>query len=263
MKVLVINLESAKDRLNFQKNQLTSLGLEFKILKAINKDFIKPNIYKKYFYDWQRPMRKTEIACYFSHKAAWEFVIKKNEPFLIIEDDALLSKDIKEILLKVGSMNCIDLINFENRGRRKFISKNGLKVSKKHSLYNLYQDRTGAACYLLWPSGAKKLILCEKKNGIALADAHITSCYDINSYQLEPSAAIQLDYCTHYKIKNPANINLSFSTVSKQSNPKGGPVFWAKRIFHQLKLGYRQITLIRKSQRRYIKINSTDFEYRI
>jgi len=263
MKVLVINLASAIDRFNFQKKQLTKLELEFEILRAKNIDSITPNIYKKYFYDWQRPMRKTEVACYFSHKAAWEFVIKKNEPLLIIEDDALLAKDIKEILLNLSKMKNIDLINFENRGRKKFISKNSLKISNKHSLYSLYQDRTGAACYLLWPSGAKKLISCEKKNGIALTDAHITSCYDINSFQLEPAAAIQLDYCNHYKIKNPVNIDLSFSTVSKQSNPKGGPKFWIKRIFHQLKLGFRQILLSRKSQRRYIKILSTDFEYRI
>jgi hypothetical protein len=38
-----------------------------------------------------------------------------------------------------------------------------------------------------FPSGAEKLIQCEKQKGIALADAHITACNNLNSYQVEPS----------------------------------------------------------------------------
>jgi glycosyl transferase family 25 len=60
-------------------------------------------------------------------------------------------------------------------------------------LFRLYQDRAGAAGYILWPQGAKKLLQCEQKKGIALADAHITDCHNIKAYQVEPTPIIQLD----------------------------------------------------------------------
>jgi glycosyl transferase family 25 len=124
----------------------------------------------------------------------------------------------------------------------------------------LYQDRTGAAGYILWPSGAKKLIQCEDQKGIALADAHITACHNLIAYQVEPSPIIQLDHCAYYGISNPISNNASDSSVSSHFNPKGGVFFWLKRIHSQLKLGIRQLMLLTKSKRRYIIIRGKDFK---
>ena len=49
---------------------------------------ISKDTYKKHYYDWQRPLRKAEVACYFSHRSAWDKVIKSKKPALILEDDA-------------------------------------------------------------------------------------------------------------------------------------------------------------------------------
>jgi glycosyl transferase family 25 len=259
MDILVISLPSAEERRNFQQEQLSKLDLNFKFLDATSINDIEATTYKQHYQDWQRPLKETEVACYYSHRHAWNRVIQSNKPVLILEDDALLSKCIPSLLKDLSDRKNTDLINLENRGRKKFISRSGEAITCGSKLLKLYQDRTGAAGYILWPSGAKKLIQCEKRKGIALADAHITACNNLKSYQVEPSPIIQLDHCEYYGIKNPIDIRSSESSVSSTHNPKGGAVFWLKRILFQIRLGVRQLFLITFCTRRYIKINKKEF----
>jgi glycosyl transferase family 25 len=259
VQIFVINLPSAIERRKLQKDQLTNLGLEYNILDATSTSDIKEATYKKHYFDWQRPLIKTEVACYYSHKSAWERVIKIREPALILEDDAILSKTLPELLVKLINIKNTDLINLENRNRKKFVSNSSLEIGCNSKLLRLYQDRTGAAGYILWPSGAKKLIQFENQNGIGLADAHITSCYSLLSYQVEPSPIIQLDQCKEYGVINSyTHISLK-STVSSSQNYKGGVYFILKRFFYQLKLAFHQLFILTKSKRRYISIKNSDF----
>ena len=258
--ILVISLPSAKERRCFQKNQLAKLDLKFSFLDATSVDNIDEIIYKQHCQDWQRPLKKTEVACYYSHRHAWNRVIQSNQPVLILEDDALLSKCVPELLKEFTNKENADFINLENRGRKKFVSKSGESIACNSKILRLYQDRTGAAGYILWPSGAKKLIQCEKKKGIALADAHITACNSLNAYQVEPSPIIQLDQCAYYGIENPVDIKTLESSVSSRNNSKGGWFFRFKRIYSQVKLGLRQLILLTKFERRYIEIKKYDFK---
>jgi len=259
MGILIISLPSAKERRDFQQNQLSKLGLEFEFLDATSIYDLNEVTYKQHYQDWQRPLKNTEVACYYSHRRAWDRVIQSNKPALILEDDALLSKCAPTLLKDLLSRKDADLINFENRARKKFVSRSGESITCNSKLLRLYQDRTGAAGYILWPSGAKKLIQCEEKKGIALADAHITACNNLIAYQVEPSPIIQLDHCEYYNIKNPMSNNASDSSVSSHNNPKGGVFFWHRRIYSQVKLGIRQLFLITLSTRRYIKIDKKGF----
>ena len=259
MDILVISLPNAKERRDFQQNQLSKLGLEFEFLDATSTHDLNESTYKQHYQDWQRPLKTTEVACYYSHRRAWDKVVQSNKPVLILEDDALLSKCVPALLKDLLSRKDSDLINFENRGRKKFVSRSGEFITCNSKLLRLYQDRTGAAGYVLWPSGAKKLIQCEDKKGIALADAHITACNNLIAYQVEPSPIIQLDHCEYYDIKNPISNNASDSSVSSHNNPKGGVFFWLRRIYSQVKLGIRQLFLVTLSTRRYIKIDKKEF----
>jgi glycosyl transferase family 25 len=259
MFIFVINLPSAIERRNFQHAQLSRLGLNFKFLDATSTNDINTTVYKKHAKDWQRPLKKTEVACYFSHRRAWDKVIESNQPALILEDDALLSRCVPGLLKELSNKQGVDLINFENARRKKFVAKNGEDIGCNSELLRLHQDRTGAAGYILWPSGAKKLIRCEQKKGIALADAHITSCNNLRAYQVEPTPIIQLEQCEYYGIQNSAHQTASISSIDITRNSKGNWFFRLKRIFSQIKLGVRQLMLLRKTNRRYIKINNSDF----
>jgi glycosyl transferase family 25 len=260
MKIYIINLASAIKRKEFQKQQLAKLNLiDYEFFNAISSDDIDNKTHKKHYYDWQRPLRKTEFACYFSHKILWQKIIKNDQPALILEDDVLLSKYTPELLRNLSNKKGIDLINLENGGRKKFVSKSNIDIGCNSELLHLYQDRSGAAGYILWPEGAKKLIQCEKKQGIALADAHITSCYSLNAYQIEPTPIIQLDQCSYYKINNTHSEKVFSSTISHCNNPQGNLYFRMKRVYFQIKLGLRQLLLLTKSDRRYVKLKKEDF----
>jgi glycosyl transferase family 25 len=259
VQIFVINLPSAIERRKLQKDQLSKLDLEYKILDATSVEDISETTYKKHYFDWQRPLRKTEVACYYSHRSAWDKVIKSNKPALILEDDALLSRFLPKLLDNLHEIKNADLITLENRSRKKFVSRSHLDIDCNSKLLRLYQDRTGAAGYILWPSGAHKLIQLEKNSGIGLADAHITSCHALKAYQVEPSPIIQLDQCMEYGITNAYTSTVSQSSVSVGSNYKGSVYFILKRLFYQLKLALRQLFILTKSQRRYIKIRNSDF----
>ncbi len=259
MQIFVINLSNAIERRKLQESQLSKLGLEYKIINATSVDDITESTYKKHYYDWQRPLLNTEVACYFSHRLAWDTVLTINEPALILEDDALLSICVPKILKSLTDISNIDLVNLENRGRKKFVSKFQKDIGCNSKLIRLYQDRTGAAGYILWPSGADKLIKLEKTSGIGLADAQITSCHSLKAYQVEPSPVIQLDQCTNYGIENTLGDRISDSTVSSHNKKTGGVKFIINRAINQFNLGLRQLSLVTKSERRYIKIRTKDF----
>ncbi|ABL02620.1 glycosyl transferase, family 25 [Candidatus Ruthia magnifica str. Cm (Calyptogena magnifica)] len=259
MNIFVINLENSVERRNFQQEQLFALKLDFEFLDAISTTDVSTTIHKQYCQDWQRPLKATEVACYFSHRCAWNKVIQSNQPALILEDDALLSKCVPELLANLSDKKSIDLVNLENRSRKKFISKSNVLLECNSKLLRLYQDRTGAAGYILYPNGAKKLIQCEKRKGIALADAHITACNSIKAYQVEPAPIIQLDQCNYYGLNNIYPEKIFTSTIDNCNNLQGNLYFRIKRVYFQIKLGLRQLLLITKSERRYVKLKKEDF----
>lgn len=259
MNIFVINLPSAVERRQFQKQQLFELGLDYKILNAVSVNDIDNKTYKKHYFDWQRPLKNTEVACYYSHRSTWNKIIETKQPALILEDDALLSKYLPLLLKSLANKKDVDLINLETRGRKKFISKTGEDIGCNSKLFRLYQDRAGAAGYILWPSGAIKLLQYEKEFGISLADSHISSCNALTSFQVEPAAIIQLDQCDNYGIHCHQLGAIQVSTVSQNNNAKGSAIFWVKRIFSQIKLGIYILPLLIKAKRRYIEISKENF----
>ena len=259
MDILLINVESAKERLAFQDKQLSALGLPYQRLNAITIDEITPEIINKHYYDWQRPLRKTELACYFSHREAWKTIKNNNRPALILEDDALLSTELPEILEKLSKIENADLVTLEVRSRKKYVGKKPTPLTQKTQLVRLYQDKTGAAAYVLWPKGVDKLMQHEKNKGIALADAFMYSCKKLRLFQIEPAAALQLDQCENYGLNLSDKKNLSKSTVSSKNKISREKIFFCKRFAAQINLGIRNIYLSFKSERRMIKTNSNDF----
>jgi glycosyl transferase family 25 len=259
MQILIINLANATARRKFQKSQLKNLGLSYQILNAISTDDISDKIYKYHYFDWQRPLRNVEVACYYSHRSAWQKIINNNKPALIIEDDALLSKHSAEVLESLAGFTDADFVQLEIRNRKKLIAKEGIKITPRHKLHRLYLDRTGAAGYVLWPTGAKKLIEHENKHGIGLADAHITACYNLVGYQVEPAVIIQLDQCQNYQITPPIETD---SHILNQPKPiyENKLFFKFKRITSQFGMLFRQISSIFIAKRRYIKLNKTHFK---
>ncbi len=268
MRVLIINLPESTTRLDFQKQQLGRMGLEYDVVCAVGLDELEESTYKRLSHTWQRLMRKTEVACFMSHLKAWQTVKGNDQPYLIIEDDALLSRCVPA-LLKDFEMpdfdnKACDFITLEIRNRKKIVGKSGHKLSCHSHLLDLFQDRTGVASYVLWPSGAKKLINKYNKGKIGLADAFISSSYELNAFQVEPAASIQLDQCKNYHLdcgtKTESMIASPTMKHPKSANWGYKIGFKLKRIQAQLLMGLRQLSVLHKSERRFVELNPKDFQ---
>ena len=58
MKALVINLKKSKDRMEFMKNQLVRLKIDYERIDAIDANDINDDFYNNITHDWHRPMKE-------------------------------------------------------------------------------------------------------------------------------------------------------------------------------------------------------------
>ena len=265
MKILLINLDKSTDRLEQQRNQFNELGLEFERLPAVSIHDFSDDEYKKMAFNGQRPMKQSELACFLSHKKAWDYVVEHNEPCVVLEDDAILVKDFKNILEDLESIENVDYVTFEVHGRKKTLSKKPLcsLIQAQYKLFELHIDRSGAAGYWLSPKGAKILLDFMHERAIGLADEFIHSCYELKAYQIEPAALLQSDKCPEYKVpckyihesviaqvKNKLNFDLTLHEKSQ---------FKMRRIKTQITLGLRQVACLSKGIKREILVDPSRF----
>jgi glycosyl transferase family 25 len=249
MQILVLNLATATKRMEFQQQQLDALGLEFQRLDAITPETLSPPADHSYWLGWERPLADIEKAILLTHCRAWDKVVSDNKPYLILEDDALLSSELSLFLSSAENLKNIDHISLEVRARKKLLGK---RFHPQLNIRRLYQDRTGAAAYILWPKGAQKLLqTCRNRPG--LADGIICAAYNMVSYQADPALVIQLDQCKHYGFDR----NEDGSTLNTSSR-KDMEVdlsrfkylnFRFRRIYSQVRMGLRMFRYILISDR--------------
>ena len=260
MKIIVINLPSAVDRREFQLRQAASLGLELSFKDAVHRDSIPSEVADVLSMQWERKMSPTEVACYLSHYQLWEQVASDCQPYLVLEDDALLSGQLPAFLKGVQQFVDIDHICLEVRGRKKLIGDKVSYTSAGTELRRLYLDRNGSAAYILWPSGAHKLLELHRSRGAALADAQISRAHKLTSYQSEPPLAIQLDCCELYEIESPIETQSTILNTRRDVEDNVGKWrFKLRRVLSQLRMARRQLIYAGVASRRHLKPNGKDF----
>ena len=259
-KSYIINLPREKSRRDFMKTQMGALDIDHILIPAVTVSDISYSDYIKEGMGWERPLRKTELACFLSHKKAWELAALSNTKSLILEDDALLSSSCKEIINDVIESMDFDLICLETRFRRKKLI-GPIQQSVKSSFARLYQDRAGAAAYILSQRGAQKL--CNRTSHVkpGLADAYITSAYELDAYQIIPALAILLDQCEIHNLIPPIQTKTSIN----EDRPRFDLSIFIKfnfiirRILSQFRLASRIISKRPKASFREIPI-ANDFK---
>lgn len=267
---LVINLDTAKERWDFQQKQLAKLGIGYQRWEANAVDTLTDDEYEKWANDWQRKLRRTEVACFLSHYRAWQYIADSGQAFLILEDDALLSQELPNVLLKLSTDNDIKYhhLTFETRGRKKLMSKQSANLCDGIALHELFLDKTGAAAYLLTPTGAKILIDHVVQHGAGLADALLCHTKGLKSMQAVPALAIQMDMATHYGMPNLTLHSIAKSHISTESNTKPNAnsltdklSFKFKRLSAQLQMGLIQAKKSSRSDYLEVLPNQSDFLY--
>lgn len=231
MRALVINLAHETKRLAFQTAQAESLRLELEIVPAVSVSQL-PGLAGEMNWDrWQRPLRETEKAALLSHRSAWHRVIALGVPTLVLEDDAWLMPNAVPLLAQAAPLPNIEHLSLETRGRMKLL---GATHPQLPTVRRLWLDRTGAAAYLLWPEGARKLI--DRSSQVAaLADAVLVETPGLLRWQAAPAQAIQIDMAAHYGLAPPIPINSAISNAERPQNSSRRQRF--TRFARQVQMG--------------------------
>lgn len=243
MRALVLNLANATDRLSFMTSQLDALGLPWDRIKAVTPATLTPPADDPVWHHWERPLRKTEMAACASHIAAWRLIVDVDEPCLVLEDDALLDRGIPALLAALASTSDIDHVSLETRGRRKFLATSPHTVLP---IRRMYLDRTGAAAYVLWPTGARKL-LSRAQKARGLADGMICAASELISWQADPALAIQADRAAAHGWEPP--IPITSQIGAEQKPPKGALPFRIRRLRAQAVQGLHQLRFVGTERR--------------
>lgn len=262
MQILIINLPRHADRLAFQTTQMARLGLTHQLVEAVDAATLPDAVYAKLSGTWERPLRKPEVCCFLSHVNAWRAVVQSGQPALILEDDAVLADGVPRLLTALQTLKDTDLVVLEIRGRKKIMGKRITPATPDFGLRELFQDRTGSAGYVIWPSGAQKLLDKASEGGgvAAPSDAFISSTYALRALQVEPAAIVQLDMCEHYGLRSSAGSGSSIGIVGRPSvDQRSRGLFVARRLLSQLRIGWRILSVLHKAERRHLRFDPGQF----
>jgi glycosyl transferase, family 25 len=259
MQVLIINLAAAHARLNFQATQMQALGLLWSRIEAVTANDAVDTRDASYWNGWERPLRPTEKACLLSHMAAWRSIVDSGEPALVLEDDAVLSRETPALLQALRGLASAKHVTLEVRQRKKWIGLAVQPIAPGLALRRLYRDRSGAAAYVLWPAGAAAL-LARAARRPGLADALICEATELESLQVEPACAVQLDMCAAYGIDVPSPA-ASFNTGDRPAvHPREWLGFRWRRIKGQLAIAACIVPNLVRAVRREIELRSDAFD---
>lgn len=219
--VIVINRQSDLDRLAFMTSQLDSLGIRFYRLDAFTPETLPDDLPRGYWKRGPRPMTPRERACLQSHKTAWEWIANSG-PALVLEDDVILARQVRDILRDLSTTAEIEHLSLEVRAARKTVARKSIPIAHGVAAHRLFFDKTGSAAYILWPSGAKKL-LADANRAPAVTDAILCHARGLRSYQASPALAMQLDLAGHYGLELGAGLDRA---PAKRPFLLGTPAQW-------------------------------------
>lgn len=159
--VVVISLRDALLRRDSMSEQLKHLAIDFEFFDAVDGRAIKSLPYE---YDSRSRLRNYgydlslgEIGCFLSHRTVWQRCQTTGIPHLIMEDDIKLTDNFKEALDTISRIKRFDLLRLSGLTER---VKSQIHIERigPWSVVEELKDPGGSGAYVLFPSGAKKLL---------------------------------------------------------------------------------------------------------
>lgn len=232
MKCFIIRIKDnniSEDLANELISSLNAHNVEYNLFDAVYGEQIQELWSKENlkFYHKQNPNRKLPgvQGCFLSHYSLWKQCLDDNEPYLIFEHDAVVIRNIPE---QIYSLDHYDVINLDYASREEpnyedhlnldkgFFVKNwkpDADQKKKKGLISLANKSSikGLHSYVIFPSGAKKLIDRAQDHGTFPADIHVNSVFVNLGYTVTSYARINPKYWINAKV---GSIN-SFTRVKQ------------------------------------------------
>lgn len=185
VRIMVINLDTAVDRLSFVAQQLA--GYEFERVRAVNGRTNPPK-------DWSKGrLSPLERALVESHRQCWRDLLDSEDTAAcILEDDVFISKDFIAFMRNIDWIpKDADTVKLESFEQRCWLG-DPLTNFNKRSVMRLNSGTLGIAAYIITRRGAEYLLTTETSskpldffmfNGAILAHRKI--------YQITPALCQQ------------------------------------------------------------------------
>ncbi|MRX33234.1 glycosyltransferase family 25 protein [Aminobacter sp. MDW-2] len=185
MRLFVINLDAATDRLQWMSDSFASLGLDFERIAAIDKNNLRDEDTSHVVgTGWTGG----EVGCFLSHIEAWKIIASGTDEFgCIFEDDVHLAPDATRYLKDSNWIpQGLDLIKLETTLNPVRTGRDVVRLGS-HKLVSLKSFHNGSAGYVISKKLAAKLVSSVK------IDRPVDNfLFDQGSYwQISPALCIQ------------------------------------------------------------------------
>lgn len=198
--VFIINLPQSTDRKIFMRAQCENVGISPIFIDAVyGKDLSKSDIEKYCDQDtakklFGRELLLGEIGCALSHKKIYQKIVDEKIPYaIILEDDAVLEKEVSVVIKKITVSSLLwDLILLGHYKSNKAGLKSPISLWDKHRITSsfilgrLADFGYGAHGYMITLECAKKL-LAELDKIHKPIDLYTPDSNIINVYALSPT----------------------------------------------------------------------------
>ena len=163
--VYVISLARAEERRENMRRQLDALGMGYEIVDGVDGAKLAPEESPrrvrpvKFKMVYGREMTKGEIGCFLSHCAVLERVAESGvECALILEDDAVLSDDLPNIVKRVNECEWHWDAVLLSAAKRRALDAFLCDLGGGRRLVRYQRKPSTATAYMVRPAGAKKLL---------------------------------------------------------------------------------------------------------
>ncbi|WP_426577120.1 glycosyltransferase family 25 protein [Xenorhabdus stockiae] len=159
MKIFVINLKSNSERRLTIQQQADALNLDIEFIDAVYGIQLSDDEISQLVYDYPEcRLTKGEIGCALSHLFIYKKIISENiSCALVLEDDAVLSNNIKRVISDIKRVDNIRKPNVYLLSKvEKYIENKKIK-SSSFNIHKAY-EASGTHGYLVNKTAAKKLL---------------------------------------------------------------------------------------------------------
>lgn len=161
MKIMVINLDRAPERLERIRTIFDAAGVPFERMRAVDgRQLSEAEIDR-----WRQGeprfylLGPGETACFLSHRQCWEIAARTGEPVVVFEDDIHLGRDAAELL---GDPSWIpadaDIVKLDTALRPTMVDRDASPVGAGRRVATLRASHVGAAGYVVAPAAARRLL---------------------------------------------------------------------------------------------------------
>jgi glycosyl transferase family 25 len=160
MKILVINLDRAPQRLQRMASLFAELGLDFTRVPAVDgrdlADRQGSGSRKGMYYD----LGSGEIGCFLSHIKCWDAALQQDTEYSVIfEDDVHFGSGARALLVDPGWIPAdADVVKLETTMVRTLMDRNSVASAGDRSVRRLRDTHPGTGAYIVSRKGARKLL---------------------------------------------------------------------------------------------------------